>query len=284
MPGEQDRTGMNAVGGNNGFPGVGNPLDAAVAQRDADIIGMVRRALDRRDVILAYQAVVDARDTSRVAFYEGLLRVLDDTGRVIPAREFMSCCETLETGRLLDVTALEAGLDALARSPELRISINMSARSIGYRAWLAAFEAGTARDPTVAERLIIEITESSAILLPELTMAFMQELHLRGVTFALDAFGAGYTSFRHLRDLDFDILKVASEYAHNIAETPDNRVLFEALVGIARHFDMFTVAEGVERIEDVAVLTEAGVDCLQGYALGVPSIRPPFPIDGRKTG
>jgi EAL domain-containing protein (putative c-di-GMP-specific phosphodiesterase class I) len=251
------------------------PLDAAVGLRDADILAMVRRALDRRDVILAFQPVVDARDPTRIAFYEGLLRVLDDTGRIIPAREFIGACETHEVGRLLDVVALDAGLNALAAAPSLRLSINMSARSIGYLRWAETFNRHMAGDPSLAERLIIEITERSAILLPEVVSAFMSDLQMRGVAFALDDFGAGFTSFRYLRDFDFDILKIAGEFAQKVAETPDNRVLFEALVSIARHFDMFTVAEGVERAEDAAVLSAIGVDCMQGYAFAAPSIRVP---------
>jgi EAL domain-containing protein (putative c-di-GMP-specific phosphodiesterase class I) len=278
--GHGGRTGQGAAGTAAPFAGLfeaeQSPLDAAVAQRDADILGMVRRALDRRDVLLAFQPVVDARATGRVAFHEGLLRVMDDTGRIIPAREFIAACERTETGRVLDCVALEAGLAALADTPSLRLSINMSARSIGYARWMRVFEAGIARDPTVAERLIIEITESSAILLPEITLAFMSDLQAKGVSFALDDFGAGYTSFRYLRDLDFDILKIAGEYCNSIAASPDNRVLCEALVGLAAHFDMFTVAEGVERMEDAEILTAIGLDCLQGHAFGTPVLHPSF--------
>lgn len=275
--------GLGHPAGAAGGPGE-SPLDAAVAMRDADILSMVRRALDRRDLLLAYQPVVDARDTARIAFHEGLLRVLDDTGRIIPAREFIQACEQHETGRLLDCFALEAGLAALARHPELRLSVNMSARSIGYPRWMRVLEEGTRGAPMVAERLIVEITESSAILLPELTMAFMADLQMRGIAFALDDFGAGFTSFRYLRDFDFDILKIAGEFATDVAARPDNRVLYEALLSIARQFDLFTVAEGVERAEDAAVLRDLGVACLQGYALGVPTIRPPFAEDAARTG
>jgi len=256
-------------------PGAESPLDAAISQRDRNVMAMVRRALDRGDVVLAYQPVVQAADTGRPAFYEALLRVLDDTGRVIPARAFIHACERHEIGRILDCLALEHALAALARAPGLRVSVNMSARSIGYPRWMATLHAGLGRCPTAAERLIVEITESSAILLPEITMAFMADLQARGVAFALDDFGSGYTSFRYLRDFDFDILKIAGEFAQGVADSPDNRVLFEALLGIARQFDMVTVAEGVERVEDARLLVSLGVDCLQGYAFGAPALRLP---------
>jgi len=262
------------LGGGAGGADAPSPLDAALALRDADVLSMVRRALERRDVLLALQPVVDGQDTGRVAFHEGLLRVIDDTGRVIPAREFIRACEAHETGRLLDCVALDSGLAALAESPDMRLSVNMSARSIGYAPWRRILERAEAADPTLLERLIVEITESSAILLPEVTQSFMAELQLKGVAFAIDDFGQGYTSFRYLRDLDFDILKVAAEFAGDVADDPDNRVLYEALISIARHFDMLIVAEGVERPADAELLAALGADCLQGYLFGAPALRP----------
>ena len=261
-----------------------SPLDAALALRDADILAMVRRALDRRDVLLAFQPVVDAQATARVAFHEGLLRVLDDTGRIIPAREFIGACEAHETGRLLDCVALEAGLAALADATDMRLSINMSARSIGYAPWRRILDRAERDDPTLLERLIVEITESSAILLPEVTQAFMADLQMKGVAFAMDDFGQGYTSFRYLRDLDFDVLKIASEFAIGLADSPDNRVLYEALISIARHFDMLVVAEGVERRDDAVLLAAMGVDCMQGYAFGAPTLRVRAGGAARRTG
>lgn len=257
--------------------GLANPLAAAITQRDRDILSMVRRSLDRKDVLLAYQPVVEARRPGRTAFYEGLIRVVDDTGRIIPAGEFIESCETNEIGRIIDCLALEMGLQALARAPGLRLAVNMSARSIGYPRWMATFNDGLAGKPTVAERLIVEITESSAILMPDITMVFMEQLQLRGVSFALDDFGAGYTAFRYLRDLDFDIIKIAGEFVTGIHSNPDNRVLTSALVSIARQFDMFTVAEAVETEQDARLLAEIGVDCLQGYLYGVPTTRPRWP-------
>jgi EAL domain-containing protein (putative c-di-GMP-specific phosphodiesterase class I) len=255
----------------------GNPLAEAVSLRDRNILGMVRRALDRKDVLLAYQPVVDSRRPTHTAFYEGLIRVVDDTGRIIPAKDFIEACETSETGRILDCLSLEMGLAALARAPGLRLSVNMSARSIGYPRWMETLEAGLSVDATVAERLIIEITESSAMVVPDITMVFMERLQARGIAFALDDFGAGYTAFRYLRDLDFDILKIAGEFVTGINQNPDNRVLTKALVLIAQQFEMLTVAEAVESEQDARMLTALGVDCMQGYYYGMPSTRPCWP-------
>ncbi|MEP5154662.1 EAL domain-containing protein [Planktotalea sp.] len=235
---------------------------------------MVRAALEHKQVMLAYQPIMQAAGS--VAFYEGLIRVLDETGRIIPAREFINVIEETEMGRIVDCLALEKGLQALRKHPHLRLSINMSARSIGYARWKKVLDRNLRTDPTLGERLILEITESSAMLVPELVISFMNDLQSRGVCFALDDFGAGYTSFRYLRDFYFDMIKIDGQFIRGISGNPDNQVLLKALVSIARHFDMFTVAEFVENEQDAQFLAQNGIDCLQGYYFGAPTVRPPW--------
>ena len=262
--------------------GAGDPLSEALALRDRETLAMVRRALDRGTLALAFQPVVLASDPGRVAFHEGLIRIMDDGGRPIPARDFMGAVETRDLGRLIDCAALDLGLRELAAEPGLRLSINMSARSIGYPRWVETLRTGLARDPTVGERLILEITESSAMLMPELVIAFMDDLQRQGIAFALDDFGAGYTAFRYLRDFFFDILKIDGQFIRGIASDPDNQVLTAALVSIGRHFDMVVVAESVETEAEAAWLARAGVDALQGYLYGAPTIRPAWREGGRR--
>lgn len=255
-------------------PGEKTPLNEAIGLRDRNTMAMVSRAVDRKNVFLAFQPVLMARRPERPAFYEGLIRVRDDRGRIIPARDFIETVENQEIGRKLDCHALDIGLDTLRRVPNLRLSINMSARSIGYEPWSRVLRDGLAADPTAAERLILEITEQSAMLMPEIVSAFMKDLQRKAISFALDDFGAGYTSFRYLRDFFFDILKIDGQFIRNIAHSADNQVLVQALVDVARHFDMLTVAESVETAADVQFLTAAGVDCLQGYHFAAPTTRP----------
>lgn len=251
-----------------------DPLSAAVNQRDRSTLEMVRSALEHKQVMLAYQPIMAS--TGDVAFYEGLIRVLDETGRIIPAREFINVIEETEMRRIVDCLALEKGLRALRKNPTLRLSINMSARSIGYGRWKRVLDRNLRNDPTLGERLIMEITETSAMLVPELVIAFMADLQERGVCFALDDFGAGYTSFRYLRDFYFDMIKIDGQFIRGIAHNPDNQVLVRALVSIAQHFDMFTIAEFVENSDDATFLVENGIDCLQGYYFGAPTVRPPW--------
>ena len=253
-----------------------NALAQALMLRDQSTLDMVNAAVRHKQVMLAFQPVVQSRRPDRMAFYEGLIRVLDETGRIIPARDFINVIEETETGRLIDCLALEKGLRTLAEVPTLRLSINMSARPIGYRKWMRVLEHGLKRDATVAERLILEVTESSAMMMPEIVVDFMSDLQQRGISFALDDFGAGQTALRYFKTFQFDILKIDGQFIRKIHADPDNQVLTQAMLAIAQQFDMFTVAEFVESAEDAQWLTAAGVDCLQGYFFGAPTVSPPW--------
>ncbi|EKE44119.1 diguanylate phosphodiesterase [Oceaniovalibus guishaninsula JLT2003] len=255
-------------------PGTTDPVPFVSGQRDDAVLAMVERAVADHNVMLAFQPVVPAGRHDRPAFYEGLIRILDARGRIIPAKDFILQVECLELGRRIDCLSLECGLRVLRENPRLRLAINMSARSIDHPGWLAVLEDGLRDDPTIGERLILEITESSAIQMPDAVQAFMTRLQARGISFAIDDFGSGYTSMRYLKDLRFDILKIDGQFIRGIARSADNQALVKAIVSIGRHFDMVTIAEFVETAEDAKYLGQIGVDCLQGYYFGAPTIRP----------
>ncbi|AEI94713.1 EAL domain-containing protein [Roseobacter litoralis] len=255
-------------------PGSDNPLNFALTKRDQRTIDMVAAAVRQKQVLLAYQPIMQARDQSKVAFYEGLIRVLDETGRVIPAGAFLEAIENLELGRQLDTLALDEGLRALHENPELRLSINMSARSIGYEPWNRVLDKWLKQNELIGERLILEITESSAMGVPELVVDFMDRLQLRGICFAMDDFGAGYTALRYFKEFCFDVIKIDGQFIKGIADDPDNQAMTSAMISIAKHFDMLTVAEFVECEADAQKLVSLGVDCLQGYHFAAATTRP----------
>jgi EAL domain-containing protein (putative c-di-GMP-specific phosphodiesterase class I) len=255
---------------------VESPLGAAVGLRDSETMAMVKAAVARRDMVLAFQPVVQATKPDRPAYYEGLIRLIDETGRVIPARDFIETIETQELGRVIDCLALDMGLDALSQDRTLRLAVNMSARSIAYPRWMKTLRRGLKVDPTVAERLILEITEASAMIVPDSVSVFMKSLQSEGISFAMDDFGGGLTSFRHLREFYFDIMKVDGQFIRGVADNPDNQCLARAFLAIAEQFGVFTVATSVENARDAAWLIENGMDCLQGYYFGAPTVTPPW--------
>ncbi|KPP83985.1 MAG: EAL domain protein [Rhodobacteraceae bacterium HLUCCA08] len=247
-----------------------DPLEYAVQARDRDVLSMVRAALGRNRAALAFQPVVQAHPSDSIAFYECLIRVLDETGRIIPAGQFMAAIEETPLGRDIDVASLRLALGLLRDAPGRRLSVNVSARSLGDSAWRRTLDGALERDDTVGERLILEISEDSAMRLPEVVMRFMEEMQPFGIAFALDDFGAGMTAFKHLKDFFFDLVKVDGCFTRNIDRNPDNQVIAEALITVAHQFEMFAVAEGVESEAEAAFLRSCGADCLQGYLFGVP--------------
>jgi EAL domain-containing protein (putative c-di-GMP-specific phosphodiesterase class I) len=247
-----------------------DPFDYVIASQDREIGALVAEALDRDRAQLAFQPVMTAAMPARVAFHEGFIRLRDGQGRILPARAFISDVEDSATGREIDCASLGLGLDMLARHPRLRLAINMSARSIGDGKWRRQLEDGLARSPDVGPRLILEITEASAMLLPEIVIRFMADLQPRGVCFALDDFGAGLIAFRHLKDFLFDMVKIDSLFVRGIDSSPDNQALVAALLSVAHQFGMLAVAEGVETEAEARFLRKLGVDCLQGYLFGIP--------------
>ncbi len=256
--------------------GSDNPLNAAVASRDLSTVQMATEAVKHKQCKLAFQPVMQANAPQGVAFYEGFIRVLDETGRVIPAREFMPEVENTPIGRELDCVALEMGLRTLTRNPGIRLSINMSARSIGYARWSRILERFMKNDPALGERLILEISESSAMQVPELVVDFMDRLQARGIAFALDDFGASNFSFRHFREFLFDASKIDGQFLRGVSTNPDNQALVRALIAVAREFEILVTAESVETKQDAEFLVASGVDCLQGFLFGAPSVKPPW--------
>lgn len=257
-----------------GLAETSSPLSVAMAEDSARSLEMVAEAVRQRRLRLAYHPVVLAGRSDRTGFHEGLIRVLDPSGRVIPARDFVAAVEMHELGRQIDCAALAMAFDALARHSELRLSVNISARSMGWPHWLRVMEKGLERHRSIGDRLILEIGEASAMAVPDLLAGLMAELRPKGISFALDGFGAGPFALRHLRELSFDMVKIDAQYSRGIHAHADNQVLVSALVAIARQFDMLTVAQGVEQPEEAAWLAGLGVDCLQGYLFAAPKLVP----------
>jgi len=237
----------------------------------------VGQALAQDRVGFYFQPVVGAGRRDFPAFYEMLARLTLPSGQMIAAGAFMPFVEESELGRAIDRLVLARALDALAANPRLRLSVNISPLSMGDGEWLATLQAAARADAAVTARLIIEITETAAIIDVAQTIDFMQHVQGLGPAFALDDFGAGATGFRHFRDFRFDMVKIDGDFIQGVADSRDRQVLVECLVAVAKHFEMFTIGERVESEADAAWLAQHGIDCLQGYLIGRPLPQPALP-------
>ncbi len=257
-------------------PGSASPLDVAISEADRATLSMVAEALRLRRMRLAYQPAVYAADPTIIGYFEGFIRLLNNRDHVIPARDFMAAAERQPLGRQIDCAALQMGLMTLQRNPNIRVSVNMSARSVGYRPWVAILRKALKEHPELGKKLILEINEDSAMQVPDVLLPFMQDMRETGIVFALDDFGAGMTSLHLLRDLRFEIAKIDGQFIHDIDSNPANQSLVRAAIAMAEELGMFLVAEAVETEAEANWLREQGVGCLQGYLFGAPSVTPDF--------
>lgn len=229
---------------------------------------MVSAAIDEGRVGLAFQPVFRSGPRPLVAFHEGLIRIRDRDGRTLPAGEFIPAVEDTTLVQAIDRIALQKALDMLAADPRQRISVNISMNTIGDTEWTQILERGCKSNPEIADRLIIELTEATPINDPEFVAYFIERGHKLGCSFAIDDFGSGYTGFSHFRKYKFDMVKIDGQFITDLPNNRDNQVLVEALVKIARQFDMFTVAEFVETAEESALVQKLGIDAMQGFYYG----------------
>jgi EAL domain-containing protein (putative c-di-GMP-specific phosphodiesterase class I) len=257
-------------------PALSSPLNAAVSVQDRETLAMVASALKDRRMRLAFQPVVYAGDPSVIGFFEGFIRLLNLRDQVIPARDFMAAVEQRQLGREIDCAALQMGLMAMQRNPQIRVSVNMSARSVGYRPWIEILRRALQETPRLGANLILEINETSALQVPDVLKPFMADMREHGIVFALDDFGAGMTSLRLLQEMSFEIAKIDGSLVKHVDRLPDAQAATRAAIAMAQELGMYVVAEAVETEGEANWLREAGVGCLQGYLFGPPTVTPDF--------
>jgi len=232
-------------------------------------------ALNERRIVMAFEPVVraDARD---IAFYECLIRMERDDGRVLLAPDIVPVAERLGLIRLVDHRVLELVVAELAQAPGVELSLNISPETTMDPDWWASIESLMRAHPGVAERLIVEITETVAIQDLGDLRGFVTRLKNFGSRIAIDDFGAGYTSFRNLRKLGVDIVKIDGAFVQNIARSADDRAFVQTLIDLARRLDIKTVAEWVQDEEAAGLLRDWGCDYIQGRLIGLASADRPW--------
>jgi len=245
------------------------------SREHVEIAEQVVRALKNDRLVFAYQPIVAAQGRS-VIHHECLLRLIEEDGSVIAAARFMPVIERMGLVREVDRYVLETAVRQLHQHADVSFAINVSALTASDRSWLRLMFALLRNEPAVAERLVVEITETMALQDIEESANFVAQVRDLGCKVALDDFGAGYTSFRHLKSLAVDTVKIDGAFVRGVAENVDNQLFVRTLLGLAKGFDLGTIAECVETEADAEALTGEGVDALQGYFFGKPSIEPPW--------
>ena len=260
------------------------PYRLSEEQRHQHRLGMalgerVQRALNEGRLVFAYQPVVDS-DTGAVDYYECLLRMIDEDGNNVSAGDFMPIIEQLGFIRTIDRHVLEKTVAEVAAHPGIRLGFNISGLTATDYAWLRAITSMLKGKPDIASRLVVEITETAALHDIEESARFVGALRDLGCRIALDDFGAGFTSLRHLQTLAVDTVKIDGSFIRNLGQNYDNQVFLRHLVGLANGLGLATVGECVETAREAAILRREGVGYLQGYFIGKPVMERPWAKPG----
>ena len=248
------------------------------ARHAAEIVN----GLESDRFMLAYQPVVDAR-TNATVFHEALLRMASPEGEVIAAHHLIPIAEKLGLVRLLDRRGMMLAMQQLLKRPQARLSLNVSGITATDPRWFGQLAEILAEHGEAVKRLTVEIAEAAAARDPGQTTRFIGSLRDLGCTVAIDGFGSGHTSFRTLKLLNVDMIKLDASFSEFLSASNDNQHYLRSLVDLALKFNVRTVAEQVQSEEDAELLRGWGVDYLQGKPFGDAVLELPWPASDAKV-
>jgi diguanylate cyclase (GGDEF)-like protein len=262
------------INGRDGFAVYAeSPQRDTTRLRQMSIADDVIQALKENRIRLAYQPIIDAKNRKPV-HYECLLRMLRPDGQEISAGHFVPAAEQMGIVHLVDRFALETAVAQLARHDGLSLGVNVSGTAALDPAWLQGFIEHVRDNRDVADRLVVELTETASLHQFEENARFVSQLREMGVKVAIDDFGAGYTSFRNLQMMHVDVVKIDGSYIKDLSAHPQNQVFVRTLTELAKNLGMRVVAEWVGSEEDATLLENFGVDYFQGFYFGEPLLEP----------
>lgn len=253
--------------------------EVSMRRRNSHMSNVILTALNERRVLLAFQPIVADLDEVPKKF-ECLIRMRGEDGSEIPAPEFIPSAERLGLVHLLDRRVLELAINTLSICPDIHLNVNISMETVKDFVWAEGYLALLRANESLANRITVELTETQIIDAIDATIEFVSELKQLGCSFGIDDFGAGYTSFRNLKAMDIDTLKIDGSFVTGVSSSRENQLFVRTLLDLARNFGMQTVAEWVDNEADAILLKGLGVDYLQGFLLGKPEVNPNWLPEG----
>jgi diguanylate cyclase (GGDEF)-like protein len=244
----------------------------------ADLESELRRALRRDELELHYQPRL-CLTSGRIVGLEALVRWRHKERGLLPPSEFVPLAEQsglivplgywVISRALRDMQALrELGM------PPLHMAINLSFRQFQDNQLLATLSRLIADRGVDAQWLEFELTETAVMRRSDLVKHTMDALGRLGVRFSLDDFGTGFSSFVHLNSLPIALLKIDRSFVAEMEQREENRKLVHAMINLAHNLSLEVVAEGVENVEQLALLRSFGCDQVQGYLISRPLAMP----------
>jgi diguanylate cyclase (GGDEF)-like protein/PAS domain S-box-containing protein len=241
------------------------------ALRRLDLEADLRRAIDKQELLLTYQPILDLA-TSRITGMEVLVRWMHPTRGLIQPLDFIPLAEDTglirPLGRLILEQACRQAKEWSDRFPQhrpLRLCVNASVRQVEHPAFYDEVANALAMSGFDGSDLTLEITESLFMNDLAATVEKLSRLKELGLKLAVDDFGTGYSSLSYLRSLPIDILKIDKSFVAGVTYGVEQSAVAQAVVKLARTFNLKTVAEGIEQPEQAAQLLAIGADMGQGY-------------------
>jgi EAL domain-containing protein (putative c-di-GMP-specific phosphodiesterase class I)/GGDEF domain-containing protein len=259
----------------NNYAALQDDVSGAGKREEMGLANYLGQAVKEGRIRLAWQPIIDAK-TGAVAHYEALLRLFGEDGRISSAGALIPIAERMGFISMIDQLVLKKVIEELRNDPDVCLAVNISHRSTQDGGWLTLLTETVDQTPDIAPRLTVEITETAAQGDLKHTARFCAEVQALGCMVALDDFGSGYTSFRQLKALSVDLIKIDGAFVRDLTDNSDSRFFVKTLLDFTRGFGLKSVAEFVETGEIAKMLMELGVDYLQGYYFGKPSNTRPW--------
>jgi diguanylate cyclase (GGDEF)-like protein len=234
------------------------------------------RALDRRELRLFHQPILDLESGDVVGF-EALMRWQQGDGTIVSPAEFIPIAE--DTGTIVPIgswallealTQLRHWIDDGVCSESATMSVNVSPRQLSDPNFPSIVNEALTRSGVSPQLLWLEVTESVMIAEPELALATLRRVRSLGVRIALDDFGTGYSSLSLLQKFPLQRIKIDRAFVHGVADNPNDRSLVRTIVAMGRSLGLDMVAEGVESVHQLQVLSDLGCTKAQGYLISHP--------------
>jgi diguanylate cyclase (GGDEF)-like protein/PAS domain S-box-containing protein len=238
----------------------------------------IRSALAEDRFELHAQPIVPISDDDAPPAFELLIRMRADSGELVPPATFLPIAERFDLVQDIDRWVVGRAVELVRREHDagrpVTLSVNISGRTMGDAAFAGWLQELLTATPVPAHRLIVEVTETAAIVNLERARTLADTLRRLGCLLALDDFGTGFASFSYLKHLQFDLLKIDGEFVRGLRENRTDRLVVEAMVAIARGLGTPSLAEFVADADTLDAVRALGIDYAQGFHLGRP-----LPVD-----
>ncbi|HSN71054.1 MAG TPA: GGDEF domain-containing phosphodiesterase, partial [Steroidobacteraceae bacterium] len=246
--------------------------------REMQWVARLTRAAEENRLELYFQPIVPIGATEdRHGHYELLLRLREDDGRLVQPAEFIPAAERYNLMPAIDRWVVRQALGVLAHYAEdgdpasaYTISINLSGTSLNDDRFLEFLISELQAHDLSPGAVCFEITETAAVSNLANVVHFMRELRARGCLFSLDDFGSGLSSFKYLKNLPVDFLKIDGQFIQNVTRDPIDRSMVEAIAQIGRAMGIRTIAERVDSEDVYQALADIGIQYAQGYLIAAP--------------